>query len=76
MEFKAHVDKLVGASNWSKWKRQIELLLRYHDVHDLITGEQVCPALSENATTEAKALHEKNRKSFMKNDSLAQLVLK
>ncbi|GBN32289.1 hypothetical protein AVEN_69798-1 [Araneus ventricosus] len=75
MEFRAHVDKLVGASNWSKWKRQVELLLRHHDVHELISGDRVCPVLAEDATPEMTVLYEKSRKSFMKDDSLAQLVL-
>ncbi|GFQ70225.1 hypothetical protein TNCT_267681 [Trichonephila clavata] len=43
MEFKAHIEKLVGAANWSKWKRQIELLLRHHDVHDVVCGDRECP---------------------------------
>ncbi|GBM10451.1 hypothetical protein AVEN_263361-1 [Araneus ventricosus] len=75
MEFRAHVDKLLGASNWSKWKRQVELLLRHHDVRELISGDRVCPVLAEDATPEVTVLYEKSRKSFMKDDSLAQLAL-
>ncbi|GBN79835.1 Retrovirus-related Pol polyprotein from transposon TNT 1-94 [Araneus ventricosus] len=75
MEFRAHVDKLVGTSNWSKWKRQVELLLRHYDVHELISGDRVCPVLAEDATPEVTVLYEKSRKSFMKDDSLAQHVL-
>ncbi|GBM62791.1 hypothetical protein AVEN_19784-1 [Araneus ventricosus] len=75
MEFRAHVDKLVGASNWSKWKRQVELLLRHHDVHELISGDRVCPVLAEDATPEVTVLYEKSRKSFMKDYLLAQLAL-
>ncbi|GBM17924.1 hypothetical protein AVEN_111077-1 [Araneus ventricosus] len=75
MEFRAHVDKLVGTSNWSKWKRQVELLLRHHDVHELISDDRVCPVLAEDATPEVTVLYEKSRKSFMKDDSLTQLAL-
>ncbi|GBN26590.1 hypothetical protein AVEN_238450-1, partial [Araneus ventricosus] len=56
MEFRAHVDKLVRASNWSKWKRQVELLLRHHDVHELVSGDRVCPVLAEDATPEVTVL--------------------
>ncbi|GBM37859.1 hypothetical protein AVEN_193378-1 [Araneus ventricosus] len=75
MEFRAHVNKLVGATNWSKWKRQVELLLRHHGIHELISGDRVCPVLAEDATPEVTVLYEKSRKSFMKDDSLAQLAL-
>ncbi|GBM04432.1 hypothetical protein AVEN_35601-1 [Araneus ventricosus] len=36
---------------------------------------RVCPVLAENATPEVTVLYEKSRKSSMKDDSLAQLVL-
>ncbi|GFV94466.1 retrovirus-related Pol polyprotein from transposon TNT 1-94 [Trichonephila clavipes] len=72
MEFKAHIEKLVGASNWSKWKRHIELLLRYHDV---VCEDRKCPSLSAEASAEVVAAPEKAQKAFVKDDSLAQLIL-
>ncbi|GFQ97166.1 retrovirus-related Pol polyprotein from transposon TNT 1-94 [Trichonephila clavata] len=75
MEFKAHIEKLVGAANWSKWKRQIELLLRHHDVHDVVCGDRECPRLPAVASAEAMAAYEKAQKAFIKDDSLAQLIL-
>ncbi|GFQ85012.1 retrovirus-related Pol polyprotein from transposon TNT 1-94 [Trichonephila clavata] len=75
MEFKAHIEKLVGAANWSKWKRQIELLLRHHDVHDIVCGDRECPRLPTEASAEAIAAYEKAQKAFIKDDSLAQLIL-
>ncbi|GFY13392.1 uncharacterized protein TNCV_1802631 [Trichonephila clavipes] len=75
MEFKAHIEKLVGAANWSKWKRQIELLLRHHDVHDVVCGDRKCPSLPADASSEAVAAHVKAQKAFIKEDSLAQLIL-
>ncbi|GFR33069.1 retrovirus-related Pol polyprotein from transposon TNT 1-94 [Trichonephila clavata] len=75
MEFKAHIEKLVGAANWSKWKRQIELLLRHHDVHDVVCGDRECPRLPAEASAEAIAAYEKARKAFVKDDSVAQLIL-
>ncbi|GFQ70017.1 retrovirus-related Pol polyprotein from transposon TNT 1-94, partial [Trichonephila clavata] len=64
--------KLVGAANWSKWKRQIELLLRHHDV---VCGDRECPRLPAEASTEAIAAYEKAQKAFIKDDSLTQLIL-
>ncbi|GFR24434.1 retrovirus-related Pol polyprotein from transposon TNT 1-94 [Trichonephila clavata] len=75
MEFKAHIEELVGAANWSKWKRQIELLLRHHDVHDVVCGDRECPRLPAEASAEAIAAYEKAQKAFIKDDSLAQLIL-
>ncbi|GFR24645.1 retrovirus-related Pol polyprotein from transposon TNT 1-94 [Trichonephila clavata] len=75
MEFKAHIEKLVGAANWSKWKRQIELLLRHHDVHDVVCGDRECLRLLAEASAEAIAAYEKAQKAFIKDDSLAQLIL-
>ncbi|GFW93361.1 retrovirus-related Pol polyprotein from transposon TNT 1-94 [Trichonephila clavipes] len=72
MEFKAHIEKLVGAGNWSKWKRQIELLLRHHDVHDVVCGDRKWPSVLAEASAEPVATHEK---AFIKDDSLAQLIL-
>ncbi|GFR03242.1 retrovirus-related Pol polyprotein from transposon TNT 1-94 [Trichonephila clavata] len=74
MEFKAHIEKLVGASNWSKWKRQIELLLRHRDVHDVCRDREF-PRLPAEASAEAIAAYEKAQKAFVKDYSLAQLIL-
>ncbi|GFT94231.1 hypothetical protein NPIL_274861 [Nephila pilipes] len=51
IEFKAHIEKLVGAANWNKWKRQIELLLQHHDVHDVVCGDRECPSLLAEASS-------------------------
>ncbi|GFQ95387.1 uncharacterized protein TNCT_170071 [Trichonephila clavata] len=75
MEFKTHIEKLVGAANWSKWKRQIELLLRHHDVHDVVCRDRECPSLPAEASAEAIAAYEKAQQAFVKDDSLAQLIL-
>lgn len=55
MEFKTHIEKLKGAVNWSKWKRQIELLLRHNEVLDLVTEDRTLPAeLSDAATADLR----------------------
>ncbi|GFX70937.1 retrovirus-related Pol polyprotein from transposon TNT 1-94 [Trichonephila clavipes] len=75
MEFKAYIEKLVAAANWSKRKRQIELLLRHHDVHDVVRGYRKCPSLPTEASAEAIVTHDKVQKTFIKDDSLAQMIL-
>ncbi|GFQ87013.1 retrovirus-related Pol polyprotein from transposon TNT 1-94 [Trichonephila clavata] len=75
IESKAHIEKLVGAANWSKWKRQIELLLQHHDVHDVVCGDRERPSLPTEASAEAIAAYEKAQKAFVKDDPLAQLIL-
>ncbi|GFQ95688.1 uncharacterized protein TNCT_96931 [Trichonephila clavata] len=72
MEFKAHIEKLMGVANWSKWKQQIELLLQHHDV---VCGDRECPSLLAEASAEVIATYEKAQKAFVKDDSLAQLIL-
>ncbi|GFV21072.1 retrovirus-related Pol polyprotein from transposon TNT 1-94 [Trichonephila clavipes] len=64
MEFKAHIEKLLGAANWSKWKRQIELLLQYHDVYD-VCGDRKCPSLPAEASAEVIATHERKRRKLL-----------
>lgn len=76
MEFKTQIEKLKGATNWSKWKRQIELLLRHGEVLDLVTGIRELPDnLSDSATPDQRTAHEKEIKSYNKDDALAQLIL-
>ena len=65
MDFKASIDRL-DESNWTKWKRQIKLLLVHNGVWDIVSGEE--PEPSEDA--EKRELAE-----FEKKDSLGQLIL-
>ncbi|GFR20605.1 uncharacterized protein TNCT_623921, partial [Trichonephila clavata] len=73
-ELKSHIEKLVRAANWSKWKQQIGLLLRHHDVHDIICGDRKCPSLTAEVSAEAIGAYEKAQKAFVKDDFLAQLI--
>ncbi|GFQ71938.1 retrovirus-related Pol polyprotein from transposon TNT 1-94 [Trichonephila clavata] len=76
MEFKAHTEKLVGAANWSKLKRQHQnIVMSHHDVHDFVCGDPECPSLPAEASAEAIAAYEKAQKAVVKDDSLAQLIL-
>ncbi|GBO03702.1 hypothetical protein AVEN_81827-1 [Araneus ventricosus] len=75
MEFKVQIEKLVGASNWNKWKRQNKLFLRHNDVHDVLTGDRECPSLPADASSELISAYEKGQESFVKDDSLDQLIL-
>ncbi|XP_044729734.1 uncharacterized protein LOC123293083 [Chrysoperla carnea] len=69
------VDKLEGSNNWTKWRRQIELLLRHYDVLEYATESVSAPTLVEGTNEEAKTAHEKQVKIFRKSDALAQLIL-
>lgn len=76
MDFKAQIDKLKGAESWTKWKRQIQLLLRHQEVFEIISGDKVCPEDPGNAAdAKVKEAYEKERKKFLKDDALAQLIL-
>ena len=61
MDFKPQIDKLRGTENWTKWKRQIELMLKHHDLFDLVVGD------GEDEDEEDQCL--------VKKDSMAQLIL-
>lgn len=71
MDFKVQIEKLEGTCNWSKWKRQIELLLKHHDVYDVVMGKLVKPNASSSGDTTGSA----ELKVFQKCDALAQLIL-
>ncbi|KAF2895216.1 hypothetical protein ILUMI_10957 [Ignelater luminosus] len=73
MEFKAQIEKLEGATNWTKWKRQVELLLMHHEVHDLVIG--VHAAFQVDADDKGRKEHKQKIKIFKKADALAQLIL-
>lgn len=76
MDFKAQIQKLEGASNWSKWRRQTELLLRHHEVLEIARGDMVVPTKpGQGATEEQKRAFESELKNFNKSDALAQLIL-
>ena len=61
MEFKTQIEKLKDATNWSKWKRQIELLLQHSEVLNLVIGVWKLPeSLSESATAEQRTADEKS----------------
>ncbi|KRZ51634.1 PiggyBac transposable element-derived protein 2 [Trichinella nativa] len=65
------VDKLESASNWSRWKRQIQLVLCHHAVLEVAIGKTVAPAVSN---PESLKKHEEALKTFEKEDTLAQLI--
>ncbi|KRX18120.1 hypothetical protein T07_1475 [Trichinella nelsoni] len=76
MDFKLQVDKLGSASNWSRWKRQIQLVLRHHAVLVVATGKKVAPmAPPAGSNAENFKKHEEALKAFEKEDTLAQLIL-
>ena len=65
MEYRPQIDKLVGQADWSRWKRQVTLLLQHQNVFGVVNGTIRKPG--EQATAAEK-------KSFFQKDSLAQLV--
>ncbi|KRY04711.1 hypothetical protein T12_5604, partial [Trichinella patagoniensis] len=76
MDFKFQVDKLESANNWSRWKRQIQLVLRHHAVLEVATGKKVAPmAPPAGSNAENLKKHEEALKAFEKEDTLAQLIL-
>lgn len=76
MDFKTQIEKLDGVHNWSRWKRQVELLLRHQEVDDVVTGATTLPAnLATGADAAEKAKHEMKVKTFLKKDALAMLIL-
>ena len=56
MDFRTHVEKLEGAGNWTKWRRQVELLLRHHEVFEVASGEQKMPEEPDAGDTAALSM--------------------
>ncbi|KAF6198880.1 hypothetical protein GE061_006903 [Apolygus lucorum] len=53
VDLKLQIDRLEGAKDFSRWKREISLLLRHNKVFDVVTGklkEPVAPAQPDDAT--------------------------
>jgi hypothetical protein len=76
MDFKTNIEKLKGSTNWTKWKKQVELLLRHGEVLDIVTRNRKLPDEPRAAATaEECSKYEKELKRFMKDDALAQLIL-
>ena len=67
MEYRPQIDKLVGQADWSRWKRQVTLLLQHQNVFGVVNGTIRKPG--EQATAAEK-------KSFFQKDSLALLETK
>lgn len=76
MEFKPHIDKLKGASNWTTWRRQIELLLCHQEVLELVVDDTKIPdEPNEDATAKVREKYETELGTFKKRDAFAQLIL-
>lgn len=74
MDFKTQLDKLEGANNWSRWRRQVVILLRHQEVLDVVNGTRVLPVEPKEEGAN-RAPYEAEMKAFTKADALAQLIL-
>ncbi|KAK9704007.1 hypothetical protein QE152_g28554 [Popillia japonica] len=76
MEFKPQIKQLQGASNWSRWRRQVELLLQHQEVLDIVKGNEGLPEVPDVKDPDAvKSKYEHDYKIFNKGEALAQLIL-
>ena len=77
-DIKFSVDKLVGQDNWSEWKIDAELLLRYHGVSEVVSGLKVKPEpLSDDVLDAPENLaHQQSVQAFDKEDTTAMLILR
>ena len=77
------IDKLVG-TNWSDWKVDIRLLLRYHGVDQVVFADtkpkmltvQETAAAGEAGALQAREAYEKALMAFNKLDTTAMLLLR
>lgn len=77
MDFKVHVNNLVGNRNWTMWKKEVEFMLRHQEVVSyVVNGNFVCPGEPEAAATteENNIIENKKKVTSYKNAALAQLV--
>ena len=69
---KVRIPKLVGRSNWTVWKRQIQANLQYHDYDGVLSnGIQDPSPVSDNATPDEKKVFETAKLLFKKADGYA-----
>ncbi|CAB0009364.1 unnamed protein product [Nesidiocoris tenuis] len=77
-DFRAQVEKLEGARNWNRWKREIVLILRHEKVLGVVMGEERVPqppAGSSTGDTYSEA-HCAAVEAFEQRDTLTQLILR
>ncbi|KAK9680450.1 hypothetical protein QE152_g39079 [Popillia japonica] len=53
MDFKPHIEQLQGANNWSRWRRQVELLLQHQEVLEIIKGNKGPPEVPDSKEPDA-----------------------
>ncbi|KAK9700734.1 hypothetical protein QE152_g31059 [Popillia japonica] len=76
MEFKPQIEQLQGLNNWSRWRRQVELLLQHQEVLDIVKGNKGPPEVPDVKEPDAvKSKYEHDYKIFNKGEALAQLIL-
>ncbi|KMQ86059.1 retrovirus-related pol polyprotein from transposon tnt 1-94 [Lasius niger] len=73
LDFKAKVQRLEGAANWTRWKREVTLLLRHNDVLDIVTGQATVPV--EPADAKERDQYLIRLRTHQKKDDLAQLII-
>ncbi|CAL1671771.1 unnamed protein product [Lasius platythorax] len=70
LDFKAKVQRLKGAVNWTRWKREVTLLLRHNDVLDIVTGQMTAPEEPAEAAAEREQ-YVASLRAHQKKDDLA-----
>lgn len=65
--------KLEGSANWTRWKREVTLLLRHHDVLEVVTGQATVLTEPQGATASNQYIAE--IKAYQKKYNLAQLII-
>lgn len=76
MDLKMAVSKLEDGENWVKWKRQMTLFLRHHNVMRVVSGSKTsAEALANGATAAQIAEYEKKLSDYEKDNSFAQLII-
>src|SRR6266481_1944165 len=74
MAEKIQIDKLEGAHNWAYWKFQVGILLKSHEVLDIVSGSRTVPVgPGAGASEQDVEKHEKALRVYNKSDSQAML---
>ena len=76
MDFKVQIAKLDGSSSWRRWKRQMDLMLHHHEVSYIVVGKRLNPPTPpKKASPDEVKDYQNILKTFMKDDSLAQVLI-
>lgn len=69
------IEKLQSASEWTRWKFQVRVLLNASDLFDVVTEDNPKPVLAASVLPAVSEAHQESLKAWKKLDYKAQKII-